>query len=155
MPEVASGPYWICGRVELDRVWQIRSTSWRSPQLGRLHTPTQRPVESSTAVPADLASRKRLPAPEYSDILYTIDWTPESLESKFDVGTQALIFKEVVKGVERRSVAVTSLFGIGLVTGRARITLAILLDWVTNLLIAAALAAMEFLRAFGPYALSW
>jgi PiT family inorganic phosphate transporter len=55
--------------------------------------------------------------------------------------------------VSTTHVAVGSLFGIGLVTGRARARtiLAILLAWATTLPIAGALAAMVFLvlRAFG------
>jgi SAM-dependent methyltransferase len=120
MEHAPSGPCWICGGTELDRVWQDPLDLSELPRLGPLAHANHAPTWVVRCRACGFGQPEYLPAADYFDRLYSIEWTPESLDREFDVGTKDLIFNEVQKGLEKRRAAglPRSVLDIGTHVGR-------------------------------------
>jgi SAM-dependent methyltransferase len=120
MPRDPSGPCWICGSAELDPIWHDPLHLAAFPRFGPLAHDNHEPTWVVRCRACGFGQPEYLPAPEYFDMLYAIEWTPESLDREFDGGTKDLIFQEVLEGLEKRRPAglPRSVLDIGTHVGR-------------------------------------
>jgi SAM-dependent methyltransferase len=120
LPQAATGACWICGSAEMDRVWQDPLDLSAFPRFGPLAHAGHAPSWIVRCRACGFGQPESLPGPDFFDILYAIEWTPENLDREFDVGTKDLIFKEVLKGLEARRAAglPRSVLDIGTHVGR-------------------------------------
>jgi SAM-dependent methyltransferase len=121
MPVVATGACWICGGVERNRVWKDPLDLSLLPRFGSLAHANHAPTWVVRCRACGFGQPESLPAAaDYFQMLYAIEWTPESLDREFDLGTKDLIFEEILKGLERRKPAgiPRTLLDIGTHVGR-------------------------------------
>jgi SAM-dependent methyltransferase len=103
MPFVATGPCWVCGGTAQDRVWcdpfDLSNYARFGPYAHADHPPTW--LVRCRA--CGFGQPESVPAlADFFDTLYTMEWTPESLDREFDCGYKDLIFRTVLDGLERR-----------------------------------------------------
>jgi hypothetical protein len=103
MPMVATGPCWVCGGTEQDRVWHdpldLSMFSRFGPYAHAEHEPTW--VVRCRA--CGFGQPESLPTVDnFFDLIYTMDWTPETLAREFDSGYKDQIFQIVLEGLEQR-----------------------------------------------------
>jgi SAM-dependent methyltransferase len=103
MPLVATGPCWVCGGTAQDRVWcdsfDLSDFARFGPYAHANHPPTWL-VRCRIC---GFGQPESIPAlADFFDTLYTMEWTPESLEREFDCGYKDKIFRVVLAGLEQR-----------------------------------------------------
>lgn len=103
MPFVPTGPCWVCGSMQHDRVWRDPfDLSWH-PRFGPYAHADHAPSWVVRCRSCGFGQPESLPAiADFFEVLYAIDWTKEALDWEFDSGTKDLIFRNVLQGLEGR-----------------------------------------------------
>jgi 2-polyprenyl-3-methyl-5-hydroxy-6-metoxy-1,4-benzoquinol methylase len=103
MPLVATGPCWVCGGTVQERVWSDPFDLSEFARFGAYAHANHPPTWLVRCRACGFGQPESLPAlPDFFDTLYTMDWSPESLDREFDSGYKDEIFRVVLAGLERR-----------------------------------------------------
>jgi SAM-dependent methyltransferase len=103
MPFVATGPCWVCGGKEWDQVWCDPFDLSNYPRFGPYDHANHPPTRLVRCRACGFGQPESLPAvADFFKTLYTMEWTPESLDHEFDCGYKDLIFQSVLDRLAKR-----------------------------------------------------
>ena len=99
-----TGPCWICGGRELSPVaraiFELSAYAGQDPELARY---TDATVEVVRCRACGFGQPAALPSlPDYFGRMYDQRWSHEWMEAELREGTKDLVFREVLRGLERR-----------------------------------------------------
>src|SRR6478752_4366394 len=86
MPMATTGPCWVCGGTELERVWHDPFDLSAFPRFGAYAHEGHAPSWVVRCRACGFGQPESLPAvDDFFETLYGMDWTPEALDREFDL----------------------------------------------------------------------
>jgi SAM-dependent methyltransferase len=103
MPLASTGPCWICGGTEQNRVWSDSFDLSEYPRFGPHAHADHPPSWLLRCRVCGFGQPESLPATaDYFNTLYHIAWPLESLDRDYNTDHKDLVFRDVLSGLERR-----------------------------------------------------